>query len=458
MTGSRSAGTATLRCVVVPAEETQSRGIADPAVQWARFGDRLLLWTSSARALGRGAQQVPRLLLVTQVGRAFQDEHPDVVPVLDHGRHLVVDADLPVGAARDHPSCWRAEPLLPGSVVVDVPRVREAPGRAVSRGLVDELSQPAFAADLAWLSTRQTRHSLSAGFTESASWAADRLSSLGYGVERQVIPVGSGASENVEAERAGAGTAPRDLVLVTAHLDSVNLAGGPTAAAPGADDNGSGSAGLLELGRVLASRSWRHDVRLVLFGGEEQGLHGSRHYVAAMSAADRTRVRAVLNMDMIGTRNTPTATVLLEGHAVSTGVVDALASAAAAVTDLRVETSLSPFASDHVPFIEAGLPAVLTIEGGDSANGNIHSDRDRLEHIDYAFALQILRMNLAALAGWLEAADAPRPPAGSVVSRAPGRLDIFVVGADSALQHKSWDGTAWVPGPDEYENLGGVLL
>jgi hypothetical protein len=457
MTGSRSAGTTTLRCVVVPAEETQSRGIADPAVQWARFGDQLLLWTSSARALGRGAQQVPRLLLVTQMGRAFQDEHPDVVPVLDHGRHLVVDADLPVGAVRDHPSCWRAEPLLPGSVVVDVP-ARMAPGRAVARGLVDELSQASFAADLEWLATRGTRHSLSAGFTEAASWAADRLTSLGYAVERHVIPVGSGASENVAAERAGTGAAPRDLVVVTAHLDSVNLAGGATAAAPGADDNGSGSAGLLELGRVLAAHSWRHDVRLVLFGGEEQGLHGSRHYVAAMSAADRTRVRAVLNMDMIGPATPPPPRCCSRGTRSRPASSTPSPQRPAAVTDLRVETSLSPFASDHVPFIEAGLPAVLTIEGGDSANGNIHSDRDRLEHIDHAFALQILRMNLAALKGWLEAADAPRPPAGSVVSRAPGRLDIFVVGADSALQHKSWDGTAWIPGTDTFENLGGVLL
>ena len=62
--------------------------------------------------------------------------------------------------------------------------------------------------------------------------------------------------------------------------------GGPSAAAPGADDNGSGSAGLLELARVLSSRQWGHDLRFILFGGEEEGLHGSRQYVAALPPAN----------------------------------------------------------------------------------------------------------------------------------------------------------------------------
>jgi Zn-dependent M28 family amino/carboxypeptidase len=69
-----------------------------------------------------------------------------------------------------------------------------------------------------------------------------------------------------------------------------------------------------------------------------------------------------------------------------------------------VETSLDPFASDHVPFIAAGLPAVLSIEGGDSANGHIHGPDDLPAHLDLDFALEILRMNAVALAGWLEPA------------------------------------------------------
>jgi len=140
---------------------------------------------------------------------------------------------------------------------------------------------------------------------------------------------------------------------------------------------------------------------------------------------------------------------------VSVPQIDALATAAATYTGLTVETSLNPFASDHVPFINAGMPAVLTIEGGDSANGHIHSANDTLTFVDWSFATEILRMNIAALAGWLEpAAVGRRPqPAGSVVSWGPGRIDVFAVGTDSALQHKAFDGS-W----HDVESLGGVVL
>ena len=103
-------------------------------------------------------------------------------------------------------------------------------------------------------------------------------------------------------------------------------------------------------------------------------------------------------MDMIGTLNTPAPTVLLEGAAVSQGVIDGLAEAAASYTSLAVQTSLNAANSDHVPFISAGLPAVLTIEGADSANDNIHTANDTLTHVDDALAIEILRMNTAFVA------------------------------------------------------------
>ena len=87
--------------------------------------------------------------------------------------------------------------------------------------------------------------------------------------------------------------------------------------------------------------------------------------------------------------------MLLEGATVSQLVIDGLAAAAATYTGLAVQTSLHPFNSDHVPFIDKGVPAVLTIEGTDDANHNIHSPRDTLDRINFDLALEILRMNLA---------------------------------------------------------------
>ena len=183
---------------------------------------------------------------------------------------------------------------------------------------------------------------------------------MGYATSVQTVGVTGASSSNVIAERIGTGAAPRDLVLVVAHLDSINISGGAAAAAPGADDNASGSAGLLEIARVLKDHEAIHDARYILFGGEEQGLLGSAAYVAALQGADRSRVRAVVNMDMIASLNTPSPSVLLEGGAaVSQAVIDDLADAAATYTSLIVQTSLNPHDSDHVSFISAGLPGVL---------------------------------------------------------------------------------------------------
>ncbi|GAA0590280.1 M28 family metallopeptidase [Kribbella sandramycini] len=305
-----------------------------------------------------------------------------------------------------------------------VERVTGMVGRREDAGVVERVDVAAFREEVEWLAGLPTRHSTSAAYGTAVDRVAARMVAMGYQTRRQQISVGAKSSQNVIGERAGADDG---VVLVTAHLDSVNHVGGPAGAAPGADDNASGAAGVLELGRVLASGSWRHGVRLILFGGEEQGLFGSKQYVAALPPAERNRIRAVLNLDMIATRNTTTPTVLLEGAALSQSLITTLANAAATYTGLTVETSLHPFASDHVPFLNAGIPAVLTIEGGDSANANIHTANDTLNHLDWAYAADILRMNAAALATWLEPIPRPRP-AGPIVSWGPGRIDIFTTG------------------------------
>jgi hypothetical protein len=370
-----------------------------------RLGDQVFEWPAGGRAARPG--------LVTQVGRSFQLQHPEVPVLLDHGRHLVVDLSatdeaLTGGAAgegHDHVD-WRIEPLSPGTVVVDRPRHDARTVDDDTAELLASLSPESFEATLRFLTGLTTRHSWSTGFREAADRVAADLTEAGFAVTRPSITVGSGTSANVIGDRPGVATGDRGVVLVTAHLDSINLAGGPSAPAPGADDNGSGSAGVLELARALAGRDWRHDLRVILFGGEEEGLHGSRQYVATLDPAERARIRGVLNLDMVGVLNTAAPTVLLEGAPLSAALIEDLATAAATYTDLAVETSLQPFASDHVPFLKAGIPAVLTIEGADSANTNIHSERDVLSTVTTAMAMQILRMNAAALAGWLEPVEA----------------------------------------------------
>jgi Zn-dependent M28 family amino/carboxypeptidase len=261
---------------------------------------------------------------------------------------------------------------------------------------LDTLSREGFLADLATLAAYPTRRSDSDGFDEAAHWAAGQLEEAGFAVHTQDVPRGGPRCRNVIGDRPGAGPDPREVVLVTAHLDSINLAG-PAEPAPGADDNASGSAGVLALGRVLAEAPTALDLRMILFGGEEEGLFGSLRYVAALPGPERARIRAVLNMDMIGGRNTPDRGVLLEGAVVSDEMLAALARAAATYTGLAVEVSHTPFNSDHVPFIDVDIPAVLTIEAADGTNPRPHTADDVVASVDPDLAMEILRCNLAYL-------------------------------------------------------------
>ena len=398
-----------------------------PGSAWARFGDEVVVlgaertWGAVEAAVREGgfrlASPVPRvsrerLHVVVQHGRQFQQLHPRTRVLVDRGRFLLVTLE-PRRArqlARAPPTCYGIRPLADGHLVFEVAD-RDAlrgPRLPAIAAVADRLSPERFAATLGHLTAFATRLSTSAPYRQASTWARKALGDLGYRVRSQKVAVGAKGSRNVIAEQRGASADDeRGAVIVTAHLDSVNVAGGAAARAPGADDNGSGSAGLLEMARVLAGTSGRHDLRFVLFGGEEQGLLGSRRYVQTLSGVERTRIRAVVNMDMIGTLNSPTPTVLLEGHPVARTVMDGLGRAAATYTGLAVERSLDPFASDHVPFIHAGMPAVLTIEGADTANEAIHSERDTLDRVSAGFALEGLRMNVAFVATALGLSPSP---------------------------------------------------
>jgi hypothetical protein len=388
---------------------------------WVRFGDDVLFVGDepppaehAARAHRRHPGPVHRqdLHVVTQVGAVFERTHPEVPIVLDKGRYLVVALE-PTRAAELGRAAhdFAIHPLEGGSVVFETrPRgvARRAPSAAV-QALVGRLDRAELETVLSELVSLPTRHSTSTHFRSAARSARARLESLGYGTRTESVAVGSRKSQNVVADLPGTATGARELVVVVAHLDSVNHLEGPSGSAPGADDNASGAAGLLEMARVLGQHGGRHDLRLVLFGGEEQGLFGSRHHVARLAADDARRIRAVVNMDMIGTTNTPTPTVLLEGSATSQALLDGLAEAAAAHTTLSVQTSLNPFNSDHVPFLDAGIPAVLTIEGADSSNHAVHTAGDTLDRVDRELLLAILRMNVAFVATSLGVGDDTTP-------------------------------------------------
>ena len=383
----------------------------------AQFGEDILLFgedtqwdTVTARAGRDGSRLTERaakvkrdhLYVVIQNGRLFQQQHPEVPVLLDRGRFLLIEVE-PKRVRRlldKHGTCYGILPLADEMIVFDRPDSSRIRGERVAaiQSLVEQVSPQRFAADLTHLASFPTRNSLTPHYKQASLWARNQLTSLGYTTRFQKVTVNGQPSRNVIAEKRGKAVGVRKVVVVTAHLDSINLAGGVQADAPGADDNGSGSAGVLEMARVFRNQQNKQDLRFILFGGEEQGLFGSQRYVASLSKTEQKRVHATVNMDMIGTLNTNARTVLLEGASLSQSVIDGLHTAATTYTQLQIETSLHPFNSDHVPFITAGIPAVLTIEGADSTNSHVHSMHDTLNHINFELATEILRMNVAFIA------------------------------------------------------------
>ncbi len=105
---------------------------------------------------------------------------------------------------------------------------------------------------------------------------------------------GTYATDNVIAETRGGD--PNKVIVVGAHLDSVGTG-------PGINDNGSGSAALLEFAHSLRGAKTKNKIRFVWFSAEESGLLGSEDYVASLPQSERSKIAAMLNFDMIGSKN-----------------------------------------------------------------------------------------------------------------------------------------------------------
>ncbi len=120
------------------------------------------------------------------------------------------------------------------------------------------------------------------------------LSQAGSTALVDVDPPESRPQVNVIAELPGANN--DNVVMAGAHLDSVR-------AGPGINDNGSGSAALLEVAEQIGKLRPQNTVRFAWWGAEEAGLIGSREYVAGLSQAERDRIALYLNFDMVGSPN-----------------------------------------------------------------------------------------------------------------------------------------------------------
>lgn len=205
-------------------------------------------------------------------------------------------------------------------------------------------------ADVALLAGYGPRPAGSAGEQHTAAIIAGRLRALGYTVTRQPFTLPDGRrSANVIAEQDAKGT----RLLVGAHYDSHRCA-------PGADDNASGIAVLLETARLLAGRAL--PVRFVAFGAEEiyggnRLLHhfGSRFYVHSARREELRALRGMLCVDCVGNSEPLRIVTMPRGD-------DRLARRCREIArtyGVRIRTGRGTSLSDHEAFARAGVPVAL---------------------------------------------------------------------------------------------------
>ncbi|WP_410656279.1 M20/M25/M40 family metallo-hydrolase [Amycolatopsis sp. lyj-112] len=182
------------------------------------------------------------------------------------------------------------------------------------------------------------------GYPASVSYVAQKLRDAGYNVTLQTCTTCAGQNQNVIAEWPQGDA--NQVIMLGAHLDSV-------AAGPGINDNGSGSASILEVALTLARENptLAKRVRFGWWADEESGLRGSKYYVNNLPAAERTKIKTYLNFDMIGSDNW--------GYFVYDDVASVKAMFDEYFTSIGIQTegdSEGDGRSDHASFKSAGIP------------------------------------------------------------------------------------------------------
>lgn len=262
----------------------------------------------------------------------------------------------------------------------------------------------------------------------------------------------------------------RAAYALSAHYDSV-------ADSPGADDNASGVAGLLEALRVLAPYSFRRSIDLVAFDQEEVGLVGSRAF-ALRGITEGTQLLGVLNFEMIGclqtepnTQRFPPGFNLLFPEVFAAAQAaqwrgDFLASIANAASNplglrfaaastahvpgLRLLSIAVPGngeiapdlrRSDHSAFWDRGIPALMLTDTSEFRYAHYHSPDDTSANLDFGFMGDVVRASVAALA---ELAGVSRATVLVTDDIVPGERLCVVPDAGATVVKVSWVGSTRV--------------
>ncbi|MFI5865532.1 M28 family metallopeptidase [Streptomyces sp. NPDC051546] len=192
-----------------------------------------------------------------------------------------------------------------------------------------------------------------AGYKASIDYVKAKLDAAGFTTALQTFTSSGATGYNLIADWPGGD--PNSVLMSGAHLDSVT-------AGPGINDNGSGSAGILETALAVSRAQLQptKHLRFGWWGAEELGMIGSKYYVNNLPAAEKSKISGYLNFDMIGSPNPgyfvydddPTIEQTFKNYYAGIGVA----------TEIETE---GDGRSDHAPFKSAGIPVGGLFSGAD---------------------------------------------------------------------------------------------
>ena len=298
----------------------------------------------------------------------------------------------------------------------------------------------------------------------SADYIAQQFRS--YGLEVEFDPfdhrrrsalgalIGEYVMRNVVATLPGKGPNKNRIYLMVGHYDSIASktpgweGGWRRMAAPGASDNASGIAEILETARILSQQDFDFTIRFVAFSGEELFLFGSKHY-AELVQKRGDDIAGVLNFDLLGHDPDGNLDIHVLGDEQSQWLVNAFGAAAERYKipiDLRLKNDPSFIYSDHSPFWDIGIPAVMvaeesSLDAPDESTEYIHSQEDNLTKISIPLLGELaIRLAVATLAELARPIVGPSDPLNpdifweseeiSVSNPAPTKGDEITITAD----------------------------
>lgn len=237
-----------------------------------------------------------------------------------------------------------------------------------------------------------SRHKSQPGNGFAADYIEQKLESFGFSPDVQSW---SATGENIIATQPGLAY-PNQKYVICAHYDAI-----PTAIAPAADDDGSGTATLIELARVLSQHEFVFTIEYCFWDEEEQGKVGSLEYAEAAALAGDSILGAV-NMDAIAWDGD--GDDLMRIHTRPTANSEDLSEVAVSVNetydiglDIAVNNPGATY-SDHASFWSNGFGAILIIEDFDNdGNPHYHTTTDLVEFFDTTYYEQLSLLSAATI-------------------------------------------------------------